>query len=705
MDQFAALKTKLSSYLIEEHVAECERAYLFAKQAHEGQIRFSGEPYISHPVEVASILANMQMDYQSVIAALLHDVIEDTTLDKRVIFEQFGFEVAELVDGVSKLALIKFETRAEAQAENLRKMMLAMAKDIRVIIIKLADRLHNMRTLDYLSLEKRRRIARETLEIYAPIAHRLGMNNFRIEFEDIGFAHLYPIRYRVLADALRKARGNRKELIYQLEAKLKQELEQKNIVFFSITGREKHLYSLYKKMQKKELSLSEIMDVYALRILVDNVDTCYRVLGLVHQLYKPVHGRFKDYIAIPKSNAYQSLHTTILGPFGVPVEIQIRTENMDRMAENGIAAHWLYKSQDGIMNDAELRAKTWLTGVLEVQKNTGNSLEFIEHVKIDLHPDEVYVFTPNGDILSLPAGATIVDFAYCVHTDVGNACIAARMDRRMVPLSTRLTSGQTVEVVTAEGAHPNPAWLSFVVTSKARTNIRHWLKTQELSAARDLGKRLLDRALATISLKLETIPAVRLDNILKELQFESLELLYEDIGLGNQAAPLVARRFLTEPVRGDLQEHRGAKPLPLAIQGTEGMVVTFSKCCRPIPKDPIIGSLTTGRGMVVHRELCKQVTNMHHMPEKYIFLQWADKVVGEFHVELQVEVLNKRGILAILANVFADFNANIENVHVDERDSLHNTLIFLVQVQNRVHLARIIRQLRTVDMVTRVTRI
>lgn len=704
MDSFVALNTKLSSYLTQEHVAECSRAYLFAKKAHEGQTRFSGEPYISHPVEVASILASMQMDYQSIIAALLHDVIEDTRFDKKIIFEQFGSSIAELVDGVSKLALIKFETRAEAQAENLRKMMLAMAKDIRVIIIKLADRLHNMRTLDYLPLEKRRRIARETLEIYAPIAHRLGMNNFRIEFEDIGFSHLYPIRYRVLADAVRKARGNRKELIHQLEAKLKLQLEQENIIPLSITGREKHLYSLYKKMQKKELSLSEIMDIYALRLLVDKIDTCYRVLGVVHQLYKPVHGRFKDYIAIPKSNGYQSLHTTVLGPFGVPVEIQIRTENMDRMAENGIAAHWLYKIQDESMNEAETRARTWLTGVLELQKSTGNSIEFIEHVKIDLYPDEVYVFTPNGDILSLPAGATIVDFAYAVHTDVGNACIAARMDRRMMPLSTRLNSGQTIEIVTAEGAHPNPAWLSFVVTSKARTNIRHWLKTQELSAARDLGKRLLDRGLATISLKLDAIPVARLDSILKELKFDSLELLYEDIGLGNQAAPLVARKFLAEPVRGDQQEHRATKPVPFAIQGTEGMAITFSKCCKPIPKDPIIGCLTAGRGMLVHRDICKHVAGMRHTPDQYIFLQWADKVVGEFYVELQVEALNKRGILAIVANILSAHEANIENVHVDERNS-RNTLVFLIQVHNRVHLARIIRQLRTLEMVTRVTRI
>jgi RelA/SpoT family (p)ppGpp synthetase len=704
VDHFEALKTQLLTYLPQDHIAEFTRAYLFAKEAHEGQTRCSGEPYISHPVEVACILAAMQMDPQSIIAAILHDVIEDTPLDKKAIAEHFGPEVADLVDGVSKLALIKFETRAEAQAENLRKMMLAMAKDIRVIIIKLADRLHNLRTLDHLPLEKRRRIARETLEIYAPIAHRLGMNHFRIEFEDIGFSHLYPIRYKVLANAVRKARENRTELIHQLEVNLKSKLEQENIITISLMGREKHLYSLYKKMQKKEIALSEIMDVYALRILVDKVDTCYRVLGVIHQTYKPVHGRFKDYIAIPKSNGYQSLHTTVLGPFGVPVEIQIRTQEMDRMAENGIAAHWLYKIQEESISDAETRARNWLTGVLELQKNTGNSLEFIEHVKIDLYPDEVYVFTPDGDILSLPSGATIVDFAYAVHTDVGNACIAARMDRRMVPLSTRLKSGQTVEVVTAEGAHPNPAWLSFVVTSKARTNIRHWLKTQELSAARDLGKRLIDRALVTVSLRLDEISENRLDEILKELKFETLDALYVDIGLGNQIASLVARKFLAEPIR-DVQQPLPTKPLPFAIRGTEGMAVTFSKCCKPIPGDAIIGCLNAGRGIVVHRELCKHVADIYHSPEKYIFLQWADKVEGEFYVELQLDVLDKRGMLAILTNVLADYDANIENVHIDKRDGRHNTLTFLIQIHNRVHLARIIRELRTLDRVTRVTRI
>lgn len=701
MFQFDDLREKLSSYLTQEQIAEITNAYWMAAKAHEGQQRSSGEPYIAHPLEVARILADMHMDHQSIIAAMLHDVIEDTPLDKTAIAEMFGDEIAELVDGVSKLDQIKFESRAEAQAENLRKMMLAMARDIRVILIKLADRLHNMRTLDALPLEKQRRIAKETLEIYAPIANRLGMNSFRVEFEDIGFSFLYPVRYQVLKEAVRKARGNRKEIINTLEANLKNRLEQENVTPFMIMGREKHLYSLYKKMRNKDLSLSEIMDVYALRVLVDKVDTCYRVLGVVHNLYKPVHGRFKDYIAVPKTNGYQSLHTTVLGPYGVPIEVQIRTEEMDRLAESGIAAHWLYKSTDGTTSDAEMRAREWLKSMLEIQKNTRNSLEFIENVKMDLYPDEVYVFTPNGDILSLPSGATAIDFAYAVHTDVGNASIAAKIDRRLVPLSSRINSGQTIEIITAEGAHPNPAWLSFVVTGKARSNIRHWLKTQQTSEARMLGKRLLERAFTALSCSLATVPAVRLKEVLEDLKLEDLDRLFEEIGLGNQVAPFIARRLVVDI----LEEDHALRSVPLAIQGTEGMVVTYAKCCRPIPGDTIVGFLSSGRGIVIHRENCNNVAEMYKNPEKYLFVQWSDSVEGEYQVELRVDVINKRGALAMLANVISDGEANIDNVHVDERDSRHNTITFLVNVQGRSHLAKIFKRLKEVEGVTRVVRV
>jgi guanosine-3',5'-bis(diphosphate) 3'-pyrophosphohydrolase len=699
--QFSDLRDQLLTYLTEEQVALITEAYVFAEKAHEGQQRFSGEPYITHPIEVARILSNMHMDHQSIMAAILHDVIEDTHLDKAAVAYKFGDEVADLVDGVSKLDVIKFETHAEAQAENLRKMMLAMAQDIRVILVKLADRLHNLRTLGSLHREKQRRIARETLEIYAPIASRLGMNNFRIEFEDIGFSYLYPIRYRVLKEAVKKARGNRKEVIQALEANLKNRLEQENVIPFIIIGREKHLYSLYRKMRKKDLSLSEIMDVYALRVLVDKVDTCYRVLGVVHNLYKPIHGRFKDYIAVPKSNGYQSIHTTVVAPFGVPVEIQIRTEEMDRMAENGIAAHWLYKSAKEVEgSEAELRAREWIKSILEIQKKTRNSLEFIEHVKVDLYPDEVYVFTPTGDILSLHSGATAVDFAYAVHTDVGNRCIAVKIDRRLVPLSTRLTSGQTIEIITAEGAHPNPAWLSFVATGKARSNIRHWLKTQQYSEAKVLGKRLLERALAGLSLSIENIPLKNMNLVLKELKLENPEHLFEELGLGNQVAALIARR-LSEDLN---REEQDFSLLPLAIRGTEGMVVTYAKCCRPIPGDSIVGHLSSGRGIVIHRENCKNVAEMHKHPEKYIFVKWSDQVKGAFLVELRIEILNKRGALAILANVLADNDVDIEDVHIDERDSHHNSITFLVHVQNRTHLTSIMKQLREVEGVTRVWR-
>lgn len=703
MFHFSDLREQLSSYLTQEQVAEISDSYLFAAKAHEGQQRISGEPYILHPIEVARILANMHMDHQSIIAAILHDVIEDTHLDKDALQEKFGSEVAELVDGVSKLDLIKFESRAEAQAENLRKMMMAMAKDIRVIIIKLADRLHNLRTLESLPREKQRRISRETLEIYAPIANRLGMNNFRVEFEDLGFAYLYPVRYRILKDAVRKARGNRKEVIQAIESNLKNRLEQEQVIPFVILGREKHLYSVYKKMRQKDLSLSEIMDVYAIRILVDKVDTCYRAFGAVHNLYKPIPGRFKDYIAVPKANGYQSLHTTVVGPFGVPVEIQIRTEEMDRLAENGIAAHWLYKSSNGTKgNEAEVRAREWLKSMLEIQKNAGSSLEFIEHVKLDLYPDEVYVFTPQGDILSLPSGATAVDFAFAVHTGVGNACIAAKIDRRLVPLSTRLISGQTIEIITAEGAHPNPLWLSFVVTGKARSNIRHWLKNQQHSEARVLGRRLIERSLSSLSLSLSDIKENHLKEVIADLKIDSFDCLCEEIGLGNLAAPLVAKRIASDVTELEAQSETSH---PLAIQGTEGMVVSYAKCCRPIPGDDIVGFLSAGRGIVVHRSDCSNVTDFQKYPEKYILIQWSDKVEGEFQVELKVEFLNQRGVLAILANVLSEQEANIENVYLDERDSRHNAITFLISIRNRAHLAKIINSLREVAVVTRVSRL
>lgn len=696
MLQFLDLKKQLSEYLSKVQIKDITKAYNLADKLHNGQIRHNGDPYITHPIEVAKILADMRMDYQSIIAAMLHDVLEDTSISKEELAEIFNIKIVELVDGVSKLEQIKFESREEAQAENLRKMMLAMAKDVRVILVKLADRLHNMRTLDALSREKQKRISLETLEIYAPIANRLGMNNLCVEFEELSFAYLYPVRCKVLKDALSKIRVSRCEVINQIEESIKERCAKENIIPKKIYGREKHLYSLYKKMRDKDLSLSEVMDVYAMRIVTEKEDTCYRILGIVHQLYKPVYGRFKDYIAVPKANGYQSLHTTVLANNGIPVEIQIRTENMDKMAENGIAAHWLYKS---FPTDFGKHAKEWLNNILEIQKYAGSSLEFVEHIKVDLYPDEVYVFTPTGDIMSLTGGATCVDFAYAVHTDIGNCCIAAKIDRRLVPVSTKLVSGQTIEIITAEGANPNPAWLTFVATGKARSNIRHWFKNQHNSESIQLGKRLLERSLSELSASLESIKEENFNKVLKELSLASKEDLFAEVGIGNQIVPLIARRLL-----GQIQNEANTN-LPLAIKGTEGVVITYAKCCYPIPGDSVVGLFNPGRGIVIHRESCSHFTDKHHSPDKYVFVTWANDVTGTFQVELKLEALNKRGILSVIASALSDCNANIKNIHIDDAYTQRSILLFVIEVSNRAHLTKIIKRLRSVHFVTKVIRV
>ena len=693
----------LEGYLEPEQVAEVYRAYLFGAEAHEGQHRLSGEPFIYHPLTVARILAEMRMDYQSIAAAILHDVIEDTATAKEQVAEGFGEEVAELVDGVSKLTHIEFENRQEAQAENFRKMMLAMTRDLRVILVKLADRLHNMRTLGPMPPEKRRRIARETLEIYAPIAARLGMNAVRLELEDLGFAAYYPLRYRVLFEAVRKARGNRKEIVQKIGSAIEERLRQEELDC-EVVGREKHLYSLYLKMRNKHLSFNEVMDVYAFRIIVDRVDTCYRVLGAVHNLYKPVPGKFKDYIAIPKANGYQSLHTVLFGPYGVPVEVQIRTRDMERVAEAGIAAHWLYKTGDGQANNAQARAREWLRNLLEMQMQAGNSVEFLEHVKIDLFPDEVYVFTPKGEILELPRGATAVDFAYAVHTDVGNHCVAARIDRRLQPLNTQLVNGQTVEVISAPTARPNPAWLNFVVTGKARANIRHFLKNQRRDEAVSLGRRLLDKALTAIDASLDELPPARVKAVLDASGLVRLEDLLEEVGLGDRSAPLAARALAGDDDEEMGQEAASANPQPLYIKGTEGTVVNFAKCCRPIPGDPILGYLSSGRGIVIHSEGCKNVADYRKRPEKWIHVRWEDAIDSDFPVDLRIEVANQRGVLATIAAAISEAGANIDNVDVEDRDGIHTALRLTVSVRDRRHLARIMRRIRAVEQVVRITR-
>ncbi len=703
MQHLGALTEKLQGYLAPEQVNAVRRAYYYSEQAHDGQVRRTGQPYVTHPLAVAGILADMRMDHQSLMAALLHDVIEDTGIAKEALATQFGTSVAELVDGVSKLSQFETTSRAEAQAENFQKMAMAMARDIRVILVKLADRLHNMRTLDVLKPEKRRRIAQETLEIYAPIAQRLGMNNIRIEFEDLGFTALHPMRARRIHAAVRKARGNRKELVTQIQRKIEARLREEGIPA-RVLGREKHLYGIYQKMRAKGRSFSEIMDVFAFRIVVDSVDSCYRVLGAMHSLYKPVPGHFKDYIAIPKANGYQSLHTVLFGMHGVPIEIQIRTEDMEEMANNGIAAHWLYKTSGSEKpGSGHSRARQWVQGLLEMQQRAGNSLEFIESMKIDLFPDEVYVFTPRGEIFALPNGATAVDFAYTVHTDIGNSCVACRIDRNLAPLSTRLQSGQTVEIVTAPRANPNPIWLNFVVTAKARTNIRHYLKGQQQSESIELGRRLLDKALVSLQSGIKAIEPRAVEQLLADTRRASLDTILEEIGLGNRVALLTARRLLE---RGEGMPGANAdEALPLAIRGTEGMVINFGKCCYPIPGDTIVGHISAGRGVVVHRDNCNNIAEFLDDPERCTPLRWAEDTRGEFSVELLVELENQKGVIAALANRISSLDVNIEKIGMEERDARLSQVRLVIGVANRVNLARIIRRIRTVRSVMKVTRV
>lgn len=702
MDYFKELQDELQCYLEPEFIDKCHQAYLVADNAHKGQMRRSGEPYISHPVAAALILAKMRLDYQTIMATLLHDVVEDTSLSHAELIKKFGEEVGALVDGVTKLTQIKFESRAEAQAENFRKMVLAMVKDIRVIIVKLADRLHNMLTLGVMPRAKKKRIAIETLEIYAPIANRLGMHSIYIGLEDLGFKALYPMRYRAIKSAVEKSRGNRREITQKIEKDLQEALDKLNIPYEHVFGRQKHLYSIYRKMKQKKASFAEIMDVFAFRVITEDIDACYRVLGALHQTYKPVPQRFKDYIGIPKVNGYQSLHTTLFGPFGVPLEVQVRTRDMDSVAENGVAAHWIYKSSGLEVNEAQLRAKEWVQRLLEMQRSTGNSLEFIEHVKIDLFPDEVYVFTPKGEIMELPKGATPVDFAYSVHSDVGNRCVAAKVNRRLVPLSIPLTNGQTVEIITSQNAHPNPSWLNFVVTGKARSNIRNFLKGQQHAESITLGQRLLEQAFNELGSNYAKIPEDSLNALLGDLNYKNMDDLLYAIGVGHQMPMVIARRLVVAEESGDLV--KSTKTRPLAIKGTEGMVVNFAECCQPIPGDNIVGRFQQGRGILVHTSECPSINQARGNPEQFISLRWDNDVKGEFWVDVTVEVTNKRGVLAALATAISEAESNIGNINVDPRDGRHNAVTFSLSVHDRTHLARVMRRLRANSMVMRLYR-
>ncbi len=709
MDEFETLQLELNKYLDDTQLNIIEDAFQLGKIAHEGQKRYTGEDYITHPISVAIILAEMRMDPPTIIAAILHDVLEDTHITKSDIIAQFGKEIADLVDGVTKLTQIEFESRAEAQAENFRKMIMAMARDIRVILIKLADRLHNMRTIGDLPRAKRRRIAKETLEIFAPIANRLGMHAFRVELEDLGFAILHPMRYRILREAVIKARGNRSEMMSLIDQEIENAFRKNNLHARTVTSREKHLYSIYKKMHTKHLSFSEVMDVYGFRVIVDKVDTCYRVLGVLHNLYKPITNRFKDYIAIPKANSYQSLHTVLFGPYGVPIEVQIRTEEMHKMAEYGISAHWLYKTEKIMLSDAQQRAQEWLKGVLEMHSSSKNSLEFIENVKTDLFPDEVYVFTPKGNILELPAGATPVDFAYAIHSDIGDTCVAAKVDKRLTPLSTQLTNGQQVEIITAPGARPNPTWLSFIVTGKARSNIKHFLKQQKREESIELGKRLVEKALHTFGLTLHQIQDMHLNSVAKAAKLDSVQHFFEEVGMGNRTALLAAKQIARlcdtcdETHSADILAHPHHQPL--AIKGTEGIVVTFAKCCRPIPGDPIGGYIESGQGLQVHVEHCAVLEKFHHNHERYVSLHWEKKVHGDFPVDLIVDILNIRGSLASLALTISEAESNIINIKAEEFDEHDFSVNMTVTVCDRAHLAKVLRKIRNNKNVLHVKRI
>jgi RelA/SpoT family (p)ppGpp synthetase len=707
------LLSKVATYLPHEQVERVREAAEFGAAAHQGQTRVSGEPYITHPVAAAVILADLHLDADTIVGAILHDVIEDTPIAKADIAARFGHDVAEIVDGVTKLDQIRFKNREEAQAENFRKMLLAMVRDLRVILVKLADRMHNLRTIDALAPAKRRAIARETLDIYAPVAERLGLYAMKLELEDLGFRTLYPQRYRVIERALKRARGNQKEFLNKIRAQLEAALK-KAAIAGRVEAREKHLFSIYRKMLRKRAMLSEIVDVYGLRITIDAVDTCYRALGIVHSVYKPMPGRFKDYIAIPRINGYQSLHTTLFGPNGVPIEVQIRTEDMDRVAESGIAAHWKYKEGELEGSAQQERARKWLSNLVEMEEG-GNSEEFIESVKVDLFPDKVYVFTPRGEILRLPRGATVVDFAYAVHTDIGNRCVAAKIDRRLTPLRTVLRNGQTVQIITAKGASPNPSWVNFVVTAKARSAIRHYLKTLRRGEAVELGKRLLVQALAEFEVKLDAVDAAALRSALSEFALKDTEELYERIGLGERLAPLVARRLLpadraqvaeVPPVIPGAPGEYVAHPTagPLAIAGTEGLLVSYAHCCYPLPNDPILAFMSTGRGIVIHRETCSNVADYRKHPEKWLPVSWQHKPGRLFLSEIRIETVNRMGILAAVSAAIAGTQTNVIHVTIETRDAETSVQVFVLEVADRKHLARVMRVVRHMPDVLRTVR-
>ena len=701
------LSLRLKEYLKPDDIAQVWAAYRFSAAAHEGQMRKSGEPYITHPVSVACILAELHLDTPTLISALLHDVVEDTGVTNQEISEQFGKQVAELVDGLSKLDKIEFQSATQAQAENFRKMLLAMSQDVRVILVKLADRLHNMQTMDAMSPDKRRRISRETLEIYAPIANRLGLNAIFQELEDLSFKFLYPMRYRVISKAIKAARGNRKEVVGKILEAIKQRLQEMHIEA-DVTGREKHLYSIYKKMTGKTTTFSQIYDIYGFRVIVKDMPTCYLALGTLHGLYKPIPGKFKDYIAIPKANGYQSLHTTLFGPFGTPIEVQLRSHEMHNIAEAGVAAHWLYKTTDAHLTALQQQTHLWLQRLLEIQSESTDSLEFLEHFKVDLFPDEVYVFTPKGNIMALPKGATAVDFAYAVYTDIGNRCVAVKINQELAPLRTELHNGDHVEIITAAHAHPNPAWLNYVVSGKARAHIRHFLKSMQTTESAYLGERMLNQALRALHADTSMITDESWQKLLRDYGAKSKEEILTDIGLGKRLNVMVAHQLMAmtgEP--GERHAKHTSKPLgTITIRGTEGMAVQFAQCCRPIPGDPILGFINKDKGLVIHTHDCPAIRKFRVEPERWLDVEWDPDGKRLFKVNLKLVVANQRGMLAKIAAGIADAGSNIDNVSMeDPDDSAYSGMHFTVQVRDRLHLADLMRRLRKIPDVVRINRV
>lgn len=698
------LITSVSAYLREEDVQRVRDAYELSASAHAGQFRASGEPYVSHPVAVAEILAGWQLDSQALCAALLHDVMEDTEISKAEIAERFGKVVAELVDGVSKLDKIEFQSKEDAQAENFRKMLMAMARDVRVILVKLADRMHNMRTLGCVRQDKQRRIARETLEIHAPIANRLGLHAVYRELQDLAFQAMYPLRYRVLERAMKAARGNRREVVGKITEAIRTRLPERGLDA-DVFGREKSLYSIFRKMRDKHLTFSQVLDIYGFRVVVKDVETCYLALGVLHALYKPVPGKFKDYIAIPKANGYQSLHTTLIGPFGTPVEVQIRTAEMQQIAQTGVASHWLYKDSEQSLDDLQANTHRWLQSLLELQSSAPDSAEFLEHVKIDLFPGEVYVFTPKGKIMSLPRGATAVDFAYAVHTDVGHCCVACRINHELMPLRSELNSGDQVDIITAAHPNPNPAWFGYVKTGKARAQIRHFLKNMQVEESAQLGERLLTQALRQFGVTADEIGEASWTQWLESADLRSRKEALADVGQGKVSATFVARSLLKlqteQECAGSIETPEGALP----IRGSEGMAVQIARCCRPIPGDPIVGHMRKGSGLMIHAHDCPTLRRNRKDGDQWMDVEWERDTSRVFEVGIRVVSVNRPGVLAKVAFEIAECGANIQDVGMEEDGSLYTQIHFTLQVSDRLHLARIMKGLRRVPEVVRINRL